>query len=148
MVGTDEYRCVVSGAWKLWSRPRTEWTPTITGITGGLANGGCFVTVVGGVPYYEINLNCTGTLTGSSLRVSGLPIGITQGPWGAVIGATTLTANGIRYPGTLVRFSSATEVAIFQTTGTIGTEITPTVPNTWVSKVGAISAHFMALAAG
>ena len=132
--------------WQIWSRPAQNWTPTVTGVTAGLTVVNAKYAVAEGVITYYLEMQCTGALTGSALRISGLPFGLATLAW-TQVGAATLNPNGSRFQGQVVRYSNANEVGIFWsgTAGTVGTEITPTVPATWSARGQAILAQWSAI---
>lgn len=140
-----EYRCITSGSWALWSLPSTTWTPTIAGVTAGLSVGSAKYAVSGGVVRYYVELTCTGALTGSALRLSGLPVSLSASAW-TPVGDATLNPNGTRVQGKVYRYSSVNEVAIFgwSSTGVVQNEISASSPATWVARSQAIIAHWSA----
>jgi hypothetical protein len=147
----SEYRCLVAGTWSLWSRARTAWTPTITGVTAGLsvAAGSSYYTVVNGRAIYETTLNCTGALTVSgTLNIEGMPV--------ASLSLTSLTPLGIAHlnpAGTVsaasIAYSSTTRVSIYYMGGTVGAilPITASAPGTWSARSNAVIARWEAPAA-
>lgn len=142
-VGSDMYRCNVAGSWALWSRINTSWTPTITGITAGFTVSSARYWVTDGIAHFRLTLDCSSALTGTVLKLS-LPVSIDVPAWFA-IGDVVLNPAGGRFWGTVVRFGTATEIAIVYN-GTAGqpVDITATVPATWSARTQAVAAYFSA----
>lgn len=73
-VGTDEYRCITAGAWKLWSRPETAWTPEIGGVAATINS--AMYTVSGGKVDAWLRFTLTGAPTGSITFLPPLAYGL------------------------------------------------------------------------
>ncbi len=142
-VGSDMYRCNVAGSWTLWSRVKTAFTPTITGITAGFVVSNTHYWVTSGVGNFKLTLNCTGALTGSELTLT-LPVALDIPAW-TDLGAAILNPAGSRYSGRVVTAGATTDVWV-KYGGTAGqpVTITPTVPATWSARSQAVSCWFSA----
>lgn len=141
----DEY--IHNGtAWKLWSRPTTNWTPVITGITAGMVNGGCTYRVVGGDITYTVVLNTTGPITGYGLHVSGMPLAYESMAF-QTLGTTTLIPTPTKYQGFAMAADSGTGVLIYgpdPINGSVTNNIFPAIPATWGARAPAVVVEFTA----
>lgn len=142
-VGTDMYRCITAGSWTLWSRVKTAFTPTITGITAGFVVSNTHYWVTSGVGNFKLILNCTGALTGSELTLT-LPVALDIPAW-TDLGAAILNPAGARYSGRVVTAGATTDVWV-KYVGTAGQPVTITsaIPASWSARSQAVSCWFSA----
>lgn len=142
-VGTDMYRCNVAGTWALWSRVKTAFTPTLSGITAGFTLASAHYWVADGVATVKIIFDCSSALTGTEFTIL-LPFDLDVPPW-TDLGGAVLNPAGARYGGRVVSAGTTHHVWVkYSNTTQIPAAITATVPATWSARTQAVAAYFSA----
>lgn len=129
LVGGDEYRCIVAGAWALWSRVWTAYTPTITNIPTSAVTANYQISA--GLVHVQIVATISGAATGNvtcTLPVArqGGFLGVINGTWAALDASA-----GWRYVGPIIAASSGGTSALLYTQAAPIAPVNATAPFVW-----------------
>jgi len=141
----SEYRCLTAGSWKLWSRPTTSWTPSISNVTAGIALESATYNVTDGVIRCDLSLACTAAVTASNLDIGSMPVGMSMPATYTQIGTCILNPDGTRRQGLLVNIGTGAVrlFAIAPSTGALQS-IGASSPATWSARSTAVTASWSA----